>query len=265
MHPENELIEARQRRLELIVDHFRADADVLGVFLAGSLANGTADEWADIDLRVVTTPAAHASFVRTRCDLPATWPGFLFCVPGTDHCVAHFAPFGKVDVFYYDAERLLPSPWYRLPITILHDPSGLIASVVRRSADLPFVVATSEVELSIGKAIAAAHEVYRRARRGELFYAQALLDDLRLRIMQADDWLADRAPETFVLARFETRAGAPLCSSLRRSYCPCESGAILEALRELLALYRPQLVALHDKFDLIRPLANDRAALDLLG
>src|SRR5579872_1245140 len=49
-----------------------------------------------------------------------------------------------------------------------------------------------KIDRSIGKGIAAAHEAYRRLRRDELIYAQSLLDELRFRLLCADDWLADR-------------------------------------------------------------------------
>jgi len=160
---------------------------------------------------------------------------------------------------------LTPSPWYRLPIRILHDPKGIIANVVEQSAGLEFAVGANELDFSISKGLAAAHETYRRAKRGELFYAQTLLDELRYHMMQADDWLHDRSPETTVLAKFEKRASSTILASLATSYCQSEGEAILAALRSLVFAYRNQVIAMHEKFRLSRPLKNDLAALDAVG
>lgn len=260
------LTAARDRLLAIASEHFASDPKVVGVFLGGSLAAGRADAYSDIDLRVVVAGDSHAAFVARRREIPKPWPGFLFneWVPGAQHCVSHFQPFGKIDIFYHSADALLPSPWYRLPIKVLHDPNGIIADLVERSKDLRFAVAEEEIDFSISKGLAAAHEAYRRAMRGELFYAQTLLDELRQHIMQADDWLCDRTPETAVLAKFEKRARREVLSALADSYGPCERQAILTGLRALVTLYRRQVLALHDKFPLSRPAANDIAALDCL-
>lgn len=122
-----------------------------------------------------------------------------------------------------------------------------------------------DLDVSISKGLAAAHETYRRAMRGELLYAQTLLDELRQHIMQADDWLGERTPETAVVAKFDARASAEALAVLNASYGPSEVQAILAALRVLVAFYRDQVLALHDKFRLQRSRENDLAALDVLA
>lgn len=113
--------------------------------------------------------------------------------------------------------------------------------------------------------LAAAHETYRRAQRGELFYAQTLLDELRQHVMQADDWLFDRTPESAVIAEFDRRASTKVHAALTNSYCPCERDAILAVLRSLAKLYREQVLALHEKFKLSRSIENDITALEVLS
>ncbi|MCV9947595.1 AAA family ATPase [Rhizobium sp. BT-175] len=264
---EPDLEEARHCLLSTALDFFRSDPSVAGVFLGGSLAAGSADVWSDIDLRVVVTSESHARFIEQRKEIPKRWPGFLFneWVPGAQHCVSHFRPFGKIDIFYYDVAALRPSPWYRLPIEILYDPKGIVADLVAQSKGLQFQVSEEEIDFSISKGLAAAHEAFRRARRGELFYAQTLLNELRQHIMQADDWLHDRTPETAVIAKFEKRASQNVVAALKTSYCLLEAGSILVALRSLVALYRGQVLTLHEKFRISRPVENDTAALDVVG
>lgn len=263
---ERSLTAARDRLLETAVGFFSADPAVTGIFLGGSLAAGSADIFSDIGLRVVVAADRHSYYVDQRRELPKHWPGFLFneWVPGAQHCVSHFQPFGKIDIFYYDATALAPSPWYRLPIRILHDPEGVIADLVEGSQGLPFTVSDDDLDFSISKGLAAAHETYRRGRRGELFYALSLLDELRQHIMHADDWLHDRTPETAVVAKFDMRGSDAVLAVLKASYSPCEANAIMSALRLLVETYRGQLTELHGKFGLARPLASDLEAIDII-
>lgn len=263
----DDLVKARNDLLTMAVAHFKAEPGVLGIFLGGSVAAGRADAWSDIDLRIVVTHESHSDFVKRRREIPKGWPGFLFneWVPAAQHCVSHFRPFGKIDIFYYDAAALEPSPWYTLPVAILHDPIGIVADLVERSRGLAFTVREEDVDFSISKGLAAAHETYRRAMRGELFYAQTLLDELRRHMMQADDWLRDRTPEAALAAKFDGRGSEDVLLALRQSYRPCERDAILAALRSLVTVYRGQVAALHRRFRLARPLENDVAALKILA
>lgn len=213
-------------------------------------------------------PESHADFVARRREIPKEWPGFLFneWMPDAQHCVSHFLPFGKIDIFYLNQDALRPSPWYGLPIKILHDPSGvIIAALVAQSKDLPFTTSVEGVEHSISKGLAAAHEAYRRADRGELLYAQTLLDELRHHIMKADDWLFERTPLTAVYAKFEQRGSRDVLEALAASFGAYDAAALKAALTLLVRLYRRQVVALHETFPLSRPLENDLAALDVIS
>ncbi|MES5047189.1 nucleotidyltransferase domain-containing protein [Rhizobium nepotum] len=263
---ETALITARDQLLETAVGFFSADPAVIGVFLGGSLAAGSADAWSDIDLRVVVTADRHGYYLDQRREIPKQWQGFLFneWVPSAQHCVSHFQPLGKIDIFYFNAAALAPSPWYRLPIRILHDPEGVVADLAERSQGLAFTVSDADLDFSISKGLAAAHEAYRRARRGELFYALSLLDELRQHIMQADDWLHNRTPETAVVAKFDMRGSRAVLAALKTSYRPCEAEAIMSALCLLVETYRAQIAELHGKFGLARPLASDLEAIDIL-
>ncbi len=141
------LEEARNNLLATALGCFKTDPNVLGIFLGGSIAAGSADAYSDIDLRILVKPERHSHFVEQRRQIPKQWPGFLFneWVPSAQHCVSHFQPFGKIDIFYYDATALTPSPWYRLPIKILHDPKGIVADLVKRSEGLQFTVEEDDV------------------------------------------------------------------------------------------------------------------------
>ena len=136
-----ELVAGRERLLATAVNRFTHAPAVVGLFLGGSLASGTADAWSDIDLRMVVRPERHAGFVERRLDIPRAWDGFLFneWLDGASHCVSHFRPFNKIDIFYLNRAAFQPSPWLAQPATILHDPEMVVADGVARSRELRFV------------------------------------------------------------------------------------------------------------------------------
>jgi hypothetical protein len=265
MHPDR-LVAGRAALLATASAAFVGRTDVLGLFVAGSVAAGTADAWSDIDLRVVVTPDSHPWFVENRRDIPARWPGFLFneWLPGAQHCVSHFRPFNKIDVFYHAAGALRPSPWLALPIRVLHDPSGVVVALLNGSRGLRFEVTEDDVDFSISKGLAAAHEATRRARRGELLYAQTLLDEFRQHVMRADDLLLGRTPDVTAGTMFDQRGSPEVLRALAASFRPADAAAIWDGVVALCALYRRQVAALHERFRLTRPLANDLAAIEIV-
>jgi hypothetical protein len=263
---EQSLIDARDQLLAVAHQRFVSDPSVMGLFLGGSLAAGTANAYSDIDLRVVVRSEKHAWFVEHRREIPASWPDFLFNEwrPGAVHCVSHFRSFVKIDIFYLSESALPPSPWYTLPLNILFDPHGVIGRLVQSSAGMQFEVTGEDLDYSIGKGLAAAHEAFRRTQRQELLFAQTLLNELRFHIMQADDWLFGRTTRTQLFSKFDQRGSREVVNSLRVSFCAAESTALNASLTSLSRLYRRQITQLHEKFDLSRPLEADLFALDLI-
>jgi len=156
---EQRLIDARDQLLAIARQEFESNVDVVGLFVAGSLAAGSHDAYSDIDLRVVVKPEKQQWFIEHRREIPRAWPGFLFNEwrPGTRHCVSHFRSFVKIDIFYFGENDLQPSPWHALPITILLDCHGAIQRMVRASEHLEFDVTDEDLDFSISKALAATH------------------------------------------------------------------------------------------------------------
>ena len=75
------------------------------------------------------------------------------------HCVYHFRPFVKMDVFYLSTEVWRPSPWLRFPAEVFLDRTGIVREVLERSANLPFAPpASQEVSRVLSKALAGMHE-----------------------------------------------------------------------------------------------------------
>jgi hypothetical protein len=118
------------------------------------------------------------------------------------------------------------------------------------------------VEHSINVGLAAAHEVFRRVRRGELVYAMKLLDELRWAIVEADDCLNERPWYGF--SHFETRTDPRFAAVIYGSYCPLEKDAICKCLIQLAELYREQILLLHQRFKLARSLQNDVDSIEII-
>ena len=87
---------------------------------------------------------------------------------GASHCVSHFRPFNRIDIFYLNRVAFQPSAWLAQAVTVLHHPEMVVTDVVARSRELRFAPALDAVERTISKGLAAAHEAHRRIRRGEL-------------------------------------------------------------------------------------------------
>jgi predicted nucleotidyltransferase len=257
-----EIIAVREQTLDRMLVYFRDREGVKALFVSGSLAAGTSDAWSDIDFRVVVAPEHYEAFLAERNMAPAAWGELLFnqVRPGSIHSVSHFRPFFKVDTFYYRPEYLIPSPWFTLPTRVLYDPDGLVQRVIRQSQGLEFAASAERVELSIRLGLAAAHEVLRRASRGELAYAEVILDELRQAVIDADDYLNGRPWYGF--SHFESRADPSVVAAVHGSYCPLEQEVILTSLARLSELFGRQIVQLHQQFSLSRAAGEDEAALE---
>lgn len=114
------------------------------------------------------------------------------------------------------------------------------------------------------KQIASAHELYRRVQRGELFFAQSLLNIVRHYMAQADDRINSRPPQAVTFSKLEQRGSESLIQALHKSYVGLDGCEIEKALKELLVTYRQQVIDLHDKFQLHRSLKNDLDAIDVV-
>ncbi|EDX82331.1 hypothetical protein S7335_888 [Synechococcus sp. PCC 7335] len=267
MISQQQLVLERDQLLQRVSAYFSKQQDVVGAFVAGSIPNGSADAYSDIDLRVVATPAGQERLIIEKFDMPALWGDWLFNEwrSGTQHCVSHFRSFLKIDVFYWNVETLQPSPFLRFDTDILFDRTGQVQELLNQSALLTFPPPeTIEVSRVISKALACAHEAIRKAKRGELFYAQSLLDSLRSYMIQMEDWLCSFEPVTVADFKIEHRISERLRAALAPSYAPLEAITLEAVTIELSKVLSDQISELHSCFDLQRPLENDTYAVELV-
>lgn len=262
-----ELVHARDALLDRTVTFFVGQPDVLGIFLAGSVPAGSADAYSDLDLRVIATHEGRQRLVEGRLDWPSHWGDVMFneWIDGTNHCVSHFRPFLKVDVFYRTPDDFRPSPWFRMPCRVLLDREGIVQRVLAESQSLTFERPPSrEVSRVLSKAMAGAHEVVRRARRGELHFAQTLLDEVRSHMVHLDGWIHGRETSVPQDLRVAARISPDLLEALGKSYVALAAHDIEEAMVRLGLTLAQQIADLHRRFDLNRPLDADLFAIELV-
>jgi len=262
-----EIQRAREELLSRVVEFFSEQHGVIGLLLVGSIPNGSADAYSDIDLRVFTTPESHVDFVKKRLEIPLQWGDLLFneWTNGTDVCVSHFRPFLKVDVIYLNVDEVKPSSWFSLPSETLLDHDEVLMNFLARCAAAEFERPTNnEISRTTSKALACAHESLRRSRRGELFYAQSLLERVRAYIIQIEDWIAKFEPEDAADLKLEKRISQRLQSVLNEAYPPLDAGKIEGSLVAVCTLLSDQIVDLHSSYSLDRELEKDVAAVELI-
>lgn len=255
--------ELRSLLLERSVEHFRKVPGVLGVLLHGSLPAGTADQFSDIDLRVVAEAETYGRLLEDREDAPIMWGDFLFNESGKTYCISHFRPFIKLEVYYFREGEMNPTPWYRSPVEIPFDPRGMIADVVLRSQSLTCEVEPDSLDFVISKGLGCACEVFRRTRRGQVIHAQEILPMLRKCIIQADDWIAGR-PSHFQRFQHEQRLDPKVRNLIDHSFVGSGPRIVEESMLTLLSYFRGQVVRLHEMYPVPRSLENDLFVFDFL-
>jgi predicted nucleotidyltransferase len=262
-----QIVAARDKLLDSTVAFFANDQGVEAIFLTGSLATPVNDPYSDIDLKIVAPQSEQKRLVAARLKSPESWGDLLFneWVEGTQHCVSHFRPFLKIDVFYLDSSSIAPSPWWSFPSRVLLDRTGLVRRILSESMHLKIPGPTErEVSRTISKALAAAHESFRRTRRGELLYGQTLLWELRCLIALLDEWVHNSPPACPIDLKENHRLSGPTREKLAKSYCETEPSAMEATLLVLAAMLRELIEDAHLRYKVDRLLANDLDAVKLV-
>ena len=250
---------ARQKILDQAVKYFLDRKSVEALYIQGSVAADSTDEYSDIDFRVVIHSNAYEQYVSERFEAPQQWGEWLYneWAGRSWVCVSHFKPFNKIDVLYFKPDELQPSPWFLLPTKVIYDPQNLVGEVIQASQGLVFTLNTREVERLISKGLACAEEVYRRIMRDELFYAQSLLDSFRSILMQVDDYFRDALSPSAPASHFECRGSQTCIEALKLSYTSLGKQLLLQTLGELLRLYQNQIIQLHKTLTMQRDRHTD--------
>lgn len=182
----------REKLLKNAVNDFKNNADVLGIYLAGSLAKGNFDDYSDIDLHIIVKPESKQDFINHKCKFPQNWGEVLFfenSSPSSPVVVSHFKCFVKVDSWYHTPNELSPSIWLK-NIQALYDPNGIIKQVIQDSKTISYVATEAEVEFWRTKMLAFVHQAYRAIMRDEINYAIANFD--RIRWLMVYGWYMEK-------------------------------------------------------------------------
>lgn len=257
---------ARQHLLDQIIDYFLAKEGVEALYIQGSVAAGTTDEFSDIDVRVVIHSNFYEKLTSERFSAPKQWGDWIYneWSRASWVCVSHFKPFNKVDVLYLKPEHLQPSPWYLEAIQIVYDPKKLVQEVIEASQEMEPTFKEAEVDWLISKGLAHAEEIYRQAMRYELFYGQSLLDSFRKILIKIDDTFQQNLSPSDPTANVKQRNTPELIEVLKHSYPPLEQKQIINTLSDLLRGYRNQIIKCHEMFSLERDQKTDIDCIDTM-
>lgn len=168
----------RERLLENILKDLTSDSDVLAIYLAGSLARGTFDNYSDIDIHIIVTPEKKAEYIKNKQNRARNWGEVLFFEdinPFSPFVVTHYESFIKVDSWYHTPDEVVPSIWLK-GYKVLYDPNNIISKVIEDSSFEFYKPSPDEVVFWRGKLFTFIHETYRAVMREELYYAISNLD-----------------------------------------------------------------------------------------
>lgn len=167
------------------------DNDVIGIYLAGSLAKGDYDDFSDIDLHTIVNKEKLPEYINQKYLRPHNWGNILFFenlnkqAPVTP---VHYDCFVKIDCWYHCIEELSPSIWLK-HCKVLYDKTGCISEIIKASKDIAYNITANEIEQWRVKYLAYTHESYRNAKRGECYAALDMLNMARWCI--AYGWYAE--------------------------------------------------------------------------
>ncbi|MFC6464515.1 aminoglycoside 6-adenylyltransferase [Marinilactibacillus sp. GCM10026970] len=160
----------RTRIKEAIVSRLQKDRDIIGIYLGGSLANGTEDEFSDIDLRILVDEGVPKRdklkvLIEDQKDILFIESWF------SSFAVIHFDCFVKLDLFVYYPSQLAADRWLK-GIQILKDTDGFLEKLKSDSENLTYIPTQEEFQAIVYKYLAHFHELYRRYQRREYHYVQ---------------------------------------------------------------------------------------------
>ena len=233
--------------LERAVACLREDARVVGLVVGGSIAQGAADSYSDVDLYVVVRDQMFDEVIAERDAIVERVgsPLFAFDVdpaPGgsTDRIVVYEGPEGfpiKFDFMYLKESDLGPAQrWSGCPV--LEDTDGRVRAVVAQSEGLTPTLPSPEALLELNQKFWIwCWYVFGKIVRGELWEALDGLHDIRsLALVPLLDQAAGRSHEGH--RRLESKLDPATASRLEATLSPLEPEALYAALRAEVELLR---------------------------
>jgi hypothetical protein len=231
--------EARVRLIDRFTAACREDRRVVAAFLGGSLAAGTADEFSDLDLYLITSDEEYRDFFDERRGFMRRLGDPVFC--------EDFSEFGFDMVLFIYAEgphgelALAPASNFLQihggPYKVLLDKTQML-----RTVTFPYYFAPDDEKrrtlrhliywfwrdlLHCGKYLA----------RGRVWTAAAYLEDLRRKVVKLAQMHADWQYGGGGYDRVELVLPVSWRARAAETFVPLEAGRIAEAARILTGLY----------------------------
>jgi predicted nucleotidyltransferase len=243
------LIKEREKLKNEINRDLIQDKNVLAVFYGGSMAKGNHDWFSDLDLRIVVKDEVYEEYRKNKKERAKRWGDVLYYedFPWAMHTVAHYKSFVKVDAFYYRKEDLKPSHYMKEESQIEYDPYGIVAGVREQSEGLYYELSPGEFEIWRSKFFAHMHEVYRRMKRGELYYALHSLDMMRWSVAAGWEMADDRQPNApGEWSKYEGER-SPFNKNQQDLLAGWEAGRVPEDIYEVMKEIVPEFKRVHSR------------------
>jgi len=256
--------EQRSKLLNNIVNYFKDDIRVLGVFVSGSFAENTTDEYSDLDVRIVLEEDFLKEAIEDMEKFPKAWGNLLYNelpYEFNNCCISHFDNFLKAEVLYYTISDLTPSPWHK-NISIYKDTNNLIKNLKDNSQIIDFKPNVNEVNRCINDFYAAIHETYRRLKRGELFFAIRLLEKAKEKLINLWDYIKENPTRQWY--KLERRIEPEGMNLLMNTFPTYDERAIYVNMIKIIESFEITKEKLNKKYKLNRIIENDTKILGFI-
>ncbi len=249
---------------KIIVDRFvaacQADARILGAFLGGSYATGTADAHSDLDLCLITTDEAYEAFLAERKAFVHKLGEPLFLEDfGTAYCdcfILADRTEGEVSIGRASYYKHI----YGGASIVLLDKVGILAGI-----DFPEHQADPTAQLDTLHQLMMGfwHEIghFNKAlAREQLWFAYGSLETMRqicVHLARLRHNFADAHIGEEPYFKLEQAMPVEQIAPLQVTFCPLEAAAIRQAGFVILQFYREAATALAETHGLVYPAALD--------
>lgn len=259
--------EEQQAVLRRFVTACEQDERVVAAFLGGSLAAGSADEWSDLDIYLVTTDEAYEGFLDSRKAFIRRLGDPVF-LEDFDHPYMLFFVFGdgtEGELGSGCASRFLDM--HKGPHKVLIDKKGILEGVQFNGSQ---PARAEQVEILRRQVYAFWHDLSHfltAMGRGQLWWAQGQLEALRrccmsLVRLRQDLASADAVEDPY----FKVDKAIPVSdlAPLQATFGPMEPGSMLRSAIAIITIYQELAHLLVERHGVSYPTDLERVMLTRL-
>jgi predicted nucleotidyltransferase len=261
--------EHQQAVLQRFVTACEQDERVMAAFLGGSLAAGSADEWSDLDIYLITTDAAYEDFLHDRKAFIQRLgePVFLedFDLPHDLFFV--FADGTEGELGFGCESQFLDM--HKGPYKVLLDKKGILEGVQFNGSQ---PARAEQIETLRRQVYAFWHDLSHflvAMGRGQLWWAHGQLEALRrccmsLVRLQQDLSSTGAVEDPYFKVEEAIPASDLALAPLQATICPMEPGAMLRSALAIIAFYQDVAHLLVARYGLSYPANLERIMLTRL-